>query len=46
MAKMKRLAPGDFAPSGVCLNIDEQDISLADQWAKGPTLLTFLRHFG
>jgi hypothetical protein len=46
MTKPKRLVPGDDAPNGICLGVDEQDISLVDLWAKGPTFLTFLRHFG
>ena len=46
MAKTKKLAPGDAAPDGVCLNIDDLPVSLSTFWEKGPILLTFLRHFG
>jgi peroxiredoxin len=46
MAKSRKLQPGDQAPNGVAVNVDEREISLADYWAEGPVLLTFLRHFG
>lgn len=46
MAKSRKLQPGDQAPNGVAVDIDEREISLADYWAEGPVLLTFLRHFG
>lgn len=46
MAKLKKLAPGETAPGGVCLNIDELPVSLSTFWQEGPILLTFLRHFG
>lgn len=40
------LDPGTAAPDGVALDIDENEVQLASLWEKGPTLLTFLRHFG
>jgi hypothetical protein len=46
MAKHKKLKPGDAAPNGVALDADGQEVALADYWAEGPVLLTFLRHFG
>jgi len=46
MAKVKKLKPGDAAPSGVALDTDGQEVSLAAYWTDGPVLLTFLRHFG
>ena len=46
MAKQKKLAPGDPAPDGLCLNKDGQTARLSDFWGDGPILLTFLRHFG
>jgi peroxiredoxin len=46
MAKTKKLVVGDKAPDGRTLNADGQEVSLADFWAEGPVLLTFLRHFG
>jgi hypothetical protein len=46
MAKTKKLEPGDRAPNGLALDVDERETSLAAYWAQGPVLLTFLRHFG
>ena len=46
MGKAKKLAPGDPAPAGICLDKDGQPVSLSTFWAGGPILLTFLRHFG
>ena len=46
MAKANKLAPGDVAPDGVCLNVDGLPVDLSTFWEKGPLLLTFLRHFG
>lgn len=46
MAKKNKLAPGDKAPTGICLDVNEQEASLSQYWANGPILLTFLRHFG
>jgi peroxiredoxin len=41
-----RLQIGTFAPNLTLVNVQNQPINLADLWANGPTLLTFLRHFG
>lgn len=41
-----RLQPGDSAPAGVALDVNGQPVSLEALWPAGPTLLTFLRHFG
>jgi peroxiredoxin len=46
MAEIKRLAVGDKAPDGRALDADGREVPLADYWAEGPVLLTFLRHFG
>lgn len=46
MAKLKKLAPGDAAPGGICLDKEGQQASLSSFWQDGPILLTFLRHFG
>ena len=44
---MTRLNPNDQAPAGQLLDIDSNEITLDDAlWAQGPTVLTFLRHFG
>lgn len=42
----KRLAVGDNAPALVLINSEGQPVALADIWAKGKTIITFLRHFG
>jgi hypothetical protein len=41
-----RLQPGDAAPPGTALDVDGQPVALEALWANGPTLLTFLRHYG
>ncbi len=41
-----RLAVGTPAPNLTLINVKNQPINLADLWSTGPTLLTFLRHFG
>lgn len=46
MAKEKKLAPGDAAPDGQCLDKSGQERRLSEFWQEGPVLLTFLRHFG
>ncbi len=46
MAKLRKLSPGDRAPGGICLNVDELPVELATYWRDNPILLTFLRHFG
>jgi hypothetical protein len=42
----KRLQVGDAAPEWALLGMDGQAVTLSSLWAHGPTLLTFLRHFG
>ncbi len=37
---------GAAAPDATVLDIHGQPVSLAALWPDGPTLLTFLRHFG
>lgn len=46
MSKSKKLQPGDRAPDGIAVDVNEQEVSLAAYWQDGPVLLTFLRHFG
>jgi hypothetical protein len=46
MAKSRRLSPGDQVPAGIATDVDEQKVDLTQLWKEGPTLLTFLRHFG
>ncbi len=46
MTKEKKLAPGDTAPDGRCLDKSGQEQQLSTFWQEGPVLLTFLRHFG
>jgi hypothetical protein len=41
-----RLQPGDTAPQVVVLDGTGEPLHLAHLWPNGPTLLTFLRHFG
>ena len=45
-ANHRRLHIGMPAPNLVLANVQNQPINLAGLWANGPTLLTFLRHFG
>ena len=42
----KQLKVGDAAPGGTALAQTGEAIQLSGLWADGPTLLTFLRHFG
>ena len=42
----KRLKIGVSAPTVTVKNLDEQELSVDELWSHGPTLLTFLRHFG
>jgi hypothetical protein len=42
----KKLQPGAPAPPGQVVDIHGQRVMLEALWASGPTLLTFLRHFG
>jgi hypothetical protein len=46
MPDVVRLKVGDPAPEITVLDINNQPVKLADYWASGPTLLSFLRHFG
>ncbi len=46
MSGAKRLRVGDPAPDFVLLGTDGQPVALSSLWPSGPTLLTFLRHFG
>lgn len=41
-----RLRVGDKAPGGTAVSQTNELIELSTLWADGPTLLTFLRHFG
>ncbi|MDI9634473.1 hypothetical protein QM565_01520 [Geitlerinema splendidum] len=41
-----RLEPGDAAPDFDLLDPKSNRVSLVSFWGSGPTLLTFLRHFG
>jgi peroxiredoxin len=45
-ARSKRLKIGDAAPDYALLDSDGHAVALREAWANGPTLLTFLRHFG
>ena len=40
------LQPGDKAPDGTGLDINGDTVRLQERWQRGPTFLTFLRHFG
>ena len=40
------LMPGDAAPNGQALLPTGDHVELSSLWSSGPTLLTFLRHFG
>lgn len=42
----KKLTVGDNAPALTLINSDGEAVALADIWAKGKTIITFLRHFG
>jgi hypothetical protein len=42
----KKLKIGDLAPNGLTLSATGEPVELQSLWANGPTLLTFLRHFG
>jgi peroxiredoxin len=43
---MSRLTIGDPAPNILLLDANGQTVAMKDQWSNGPTLVTFLRHFG
>ena len=42
----QRLTVGEAAPDDWLLDKEGEPVSLAAQWAQGPVVLTFLRHFG
>lgn len=42
----KKLQVGDQAPNGTAVSRTGDLIELETLWGEGPTLLTFLRHFG
>ena len=46
MPKNPRLQVGEAAPDIVVTDRTGAPVALADRWAQGPTLVTFLRHFG
>jgi peroxiredoxin len=46
MTNQNRLSIGAPAPDFTLLGVDGQPVALASLWANGPTVLTFLRHFG
>ena len=46
MSKKPRLEIGDPAPDITLSDVHGAPVQLADFWSGGPTLLTFLRHFG
>lgn len=41
-----RLSIGSHAPDAVLLDATGSETALNTLWGNGPTLLTFLRHFG
>lgn len=41
-----RLKIGDLAPPITLEDTHGQPVAPSQYWAKGPTLMTFLRHFG
>ncbi|MDZ4669315.1 MAG: hypothetical protein SH821_00460 [Phototrophicales bacterium] len=42
----ERLTVGDNAPNLELINSEQKPALLSDIWAKGNTVITFLRHFG
>jgi peroxiredoxin len=46
MPKNPRLQVGDTVPDITVSDRTGAPVALADFWAQGPTLVTFLRHFG
>jgi len=46
MSKNSQLKIGEPAPNGTAVTQTGEPIELQSLWAEGPTLLTFLRHFG
>ncbi len=45
-AGLRRLSLGEAAPAIRLMDAGGKPVSLAERWADGPTVLTFLRHFG
>jgi hypothetical protein len=43
---MKKLKIGELAPDASVIDVNNEAVLLASLWSEGPTLLTFLRHFG
>ncbi len=41
-----RLQIGMPAPNLRLVDVEDQPVSVSDLWPNGPTVLTFLRHFG
>ena len=46
MSKNPHLKTGDPAPDITVTDIHGAPVQLAEYWSGGPTLVTFLRHFG
>jgi peroxiredoxin len=46
MPPRERLRVGDAAPALTLPDAAGQRVELSSKWQSGPTLLTFLRHFG
>jgi len=42
----QRLQVGALAPDITLIDAEAEAVKLAGLWEKGPTVLTFLRHFG
>ena len=42
----EKLKVGDQAPGGTAVAVNGDLVELSSLWGEGPTLLTFLRHFG
>jgi peroxiredoxin len=42
----EKLHPGKSAPDYNLLDTQASSVALKSLWANGPTLVTFLRHFG
>lgn len=43
---VSRLKIGDDAPDYTLFDENGNEVSLSQLWSSGPTVLTFLRHFG
>ncbi|MFW5748259.1 MAG: hypothetical protein ACOCYT_01460 [Chloroflexota bacterium] len=46
MMNEQRLQPGSPAPTVNLIDEAGVSVNLSHLWSQGPTLLTFLRHFG